>query len=308
MPGEDENFLAFATTLKILLGSSIRIDKVPRAQTLLESYLLQYGKMKNLLADPACDDVPRQIVQAINSERDQQQALGTVPDALRIVVYKATKLDQLSSRVVPGNVAHKSEKLDDWIRYGLEHFYNKDGPRVHFLLAANPAPNTEPLSDHARTYEWVLLDGRRITPTSRLQGSNPDLGSSIIQARINDERNVEVRSIFVHPQPNVDGAFETILVAVAWMRRSTHTPLENQPVFIWDKFPELGVETWEYNQYVDPRSHDPPMIMRLADVHCQVSRGRTDSTPKLWITATMDRFPTSLNSYGFGDITEDTII
>ncbi|KAK7059313.1 hypothetical protein R3P38DRAFT_2430742, partial [Favolaschia claudopus] len=242
------------------------------------------GVMKNLLADPACDDVPRQILQAINSERDRQQALGTVQDALR------NQLDEVSSRVIPGNVAHNSEKLDDWIRYGLEHFYNKDSPRVHFLLAANPAPNTEPLSDHARTYEWVLLDGRRITPTSRLQGNNPDLGSSIVQARINDTRHVgEIRSIFVHPQSNIDGASETILVAVAWMRRSTHTPLENQPVFIWDKFPELGVETWEYNQYIDPRSHDPPMIMRLADVHCQVSRGRTEGTPKLWITATMDR-------------------
>ncbi|KAK6984573.1 hypothetical protein R3P38DRAFT_2575729, partial [Favolaschia claudopus] len=203
---------------------------------------------------------------------------------------RCNQLDEVSSRVIPGNVAHNSEKLDDWIRYGLEHFYNKDSPRVHFLLAANPAPNTEPLRDHARTYEWALLDGRRITPTSRLQGNNPDLGSSIVQARINDTRHVgEIRSIFVHPQSNIDGASETILVAVAWMRRSTHTPLENQPVFIWDKFPELGVETWEYNQYVDPRSHDPPMIMRLADVHCQVSRGRTEGTPKLWITATMDR-------------------
>ncbi|KAJ7916576.1 hypothetical protein B0H13DRAFT_2323189 [Mycena leptocephala] len=73
--------------------------------------------------------------------------------------------------------------------------------------------------------------------------------------------------------------------------------------------PELGVETWEFNTFVDPFADHPPMIMPLADVHCQLCRGTvTHTDPKMWITATMDRFPTSLNAYGLGDITEDSEI
>jgi hypothetical protein len=54
--------------------------------------------------------------------------------------------------------------------------------------------------------------------------------------------------------------------------------------------PELGIETWDIDTYVNPLIHDPPMIMRLADLHCQMCRGRvTHTEPNMWITATMDR-------------------
>lgn len=44
--GEDENFLAFAAALKIMVGSSIRIDKIGRARSLLEQYLLGFTRVR----------------------------------------------------------------------------------------------------------------------------------------------------------------------------------------------------------------------------------------------------------------------
>ncbi|KAJ7725788.1 hypothetical protein B0H16DRAFT_1241805, partial [Mycena metata] len=185
-------------------------------------------------------------------------------------------------------IADKAEKLDDFIRRGLYSYYNKDQRRVHYPMDQNPAPNTSPLASHAEIYNFALLDGRRITPTSR--SSRNTAGSSIVQARIANKRYAgEIRSIFVHRQPGVPDSSETLLASIAWMKRSDYTPLDN-PVFIWDRFPELGVETWELNQFVDPLSHDPPMIMHLRDLHCQLSRGTvTHTVPNMWITATMDR-------------------
>lgn len=41
--GEELNFLRFATALKIMVGSSIRTEKVARAAELLEEYLLGFS-------------------------------------------------------------------------------------------------------------------------------------------------------------------------------------------------------------------------------------------------------------------------
>ncbi|KAJ7443281.1 hypothetical protein FB451DRAFT_1190185 [Mycena latifolia] len=43
--GEDENFLRFATALKILVGSSIRIEALPRAKSLLRDYLVGFSTL-----------------------------------------------------------------------------------------------------------------------------------------------------------------------------------------------------------------------------------------------------------------------
>ncbi|KAJ6605756.1 hypothetical protein B0H10DRAFT_2311130 [Mycena sp. CBHHK59/15] len=124
--------------------------------------------------------------------------------------------------------------------------------------------------------------------------------SSIIQARIRDTGYAgEIRSIFTHHQDGVENSSGTILAAIEWMKRSDFTPLES-PRFLWDDYPELGIETWVLDEYIDPKASDLSIIMLLSDVHCQLSRGRLEHVvPPLWITATMDRFPTSLNAYGF---------
>jgi hypothetical protein len=45
MKDEPENFLLFANALKIMVGSSIRIDKVDHARFLLEKYLLGFSRV-----------------------------------------------------------------------------------------------------------------------------------------------------------------------------------------------------------------------------------------------------------------------
>lgn len=44
-PGEDINFLRFATALKILVGSSIRLEGLDQAKQLLQEYLLNFAQV-----------------------------------------------------------------------------------------------------------------------------------------------------------------------------------------------------------------------------------------------------------------------
>lgn len=154
------------------------------------------------------------------------------------------------------------------------------------------------------TYDFALLDGRRITPTSR--SSRNSAASAIIQARIGNEREAgEILSLFIHNQTGISNSGNTLLAAIRWMKKSDFTPLEEK-TFFWDDYPELGVETWDLDVFQDPKTSNLPIILPLKDVHCQLCRGRIEHTvPGMWITATMDRFPTSLNTYGFGDVTPD---
>ncbi|KAJ7046028.1 hypothetical protein C8F04DRAFT_1322501, partial [Mycena alexandri] len=145
------------------------------------------------------------------------------------------------------------------------------------------------LMPYADVYNYALLDGRRIIPTDRsIQNT---AGSSIVQVRFGDEACAgEVRAVLVHKQPNVPESGSTVLLMVEWMIESADTPLDNNE-FIWSKFPELGVNTWEYQRYEDPRGNGAhPTVIALSDVHCQKSRGTLDHTnPHLWMTTTMDR-------------------
>jgi len=43
--GEDENFLRFATALKMIVGRSIHLDQLPRIKSLLEEYLLTFSEI-----------------------------------------------------------------------------------------------------------------------------------------------------------------------------------------------------------------------------------------------------------------------
>jgi hypothetical protein len=64
-----------------------------------------------------------------------------------------------------------------------------------------------------------------------------------------------------------------------------------RPLIVWYFSPELGVETWVYKQYAKPNDPDfPPQVLPMADIRCQVARGKIRYTkPPLWITTTMDR-------------------
>ncbi|KAJ7232942.1 hypothetical protein C8J57DRAFT_1383080 [Mycena rebaudengoi] len=148
------------------------------------------------------------------------------------------------------------------------------------------------LGSYTETYDYALLDGRRITSTTH--SKRPFCG------------------IFYHPDPlrrrfrrsGVPSSEHTLLVYVVWMEPSQETPLDDGN-FIWNKFPELSVESWLYEQYAqsnDPKF--PPTVIPLSDVECQVSRGKITYTDiPMWITTSMDRFPTSFSAYGMGNAT-----
>ncbi|KAJ7230789.1 hypothetical protein C8J57DRAFT_1386922 [Mycena rebaudengoi] len=149
------------------------------------------------------------------------------------------------------------------------------------------------LGSYTETYDYALLDGRKITSTTH--SKRLSAGSSIIQIHFDDvsegsgEPEIyagEVRSIFKHKQSGVPSSEHTLLVYVAWI-------------------PELSVESWLYEQYAqsnDPKF--PPTVIPLSDVECQVSRGKITYTDiPMWITTSMDRFPTSFSAYGMGNAT-----
>ncbi|KAJ7770773.1 hypothetical protein B0H16DRAFT_1775042, partial [Mycena metata] len=187
-----------------------------------------------------------------------------------------------------GSVADKTVRAPDTIRLGLFRYYNKDQPQVHYPGNLNPVHRTHLLDSYIRTFNFALLDGRRVTPTSRSVRNSA--GSSIIQAKIGTMRCAgEIRSIFIHEQTGIPESRQTVLAAVEWMKTSPFTPLEN-PKFIWDDYPELGIETWEIDRYQDRQDGAFPIVLPLGEIHCQLARGRIEHTdPKMWITATMDR-------------------
>jgi hypothetical protein len=81
--------------------------------------------------------------------------------------------------------------------------------------------------------EFALLDGKRITPTTRSRRNTA--GSSIIQARHDGEAYAgEIRHLIRHRQPGFsDAGNHKMLAHICWMKRSNLTPLNDQK-FPWD--------------------------------------------------------------------------
>ncbi|KAJ7920129.1 hypothetical protein B0H13DRAFT_1867905 [Mycena leptocephala] len=216
-------------------------------------------------------------------------------------------LDLSHSRVKIGTLGMQMKRTEsDVMRLGLFHYYNSDRPQVHLNPREQGSTNTTYLLPYADLYNYALLDERRITPTTRATWNTA--GSSLIQARFNDEACAgEVRAVFVHRQPGVAGSEQTVLLLVEWMEESPYTPI-NKGSFIWNKFrnisPKLGINTWVYREYEDPKAPGSrPIVIPFSSVQCQLSRGTLEHTdPWLWITTTMDRYPTSLLAHGFGDM------
>ncbi|KAF8157655.1 hypothetical protein K438DRAFT_1861264 [Mycena galopus ATCC 62051] len=371
---EDTNFLRFSTALKILVGSSIKLQKLKHADRLLQEYLLGFMKfygskamkpnhhwavhipdqvlnygplygfwaflterlnkvLKNLnsnnwgggelevsmlrefhrvaavdgilnriLAETAGPDMPfvvqlehRFLRKLLHVDADSV-ALGTIQDA--------AAHELVPSRVLCGSIAKEAELFtDDDLRSGLVKYYNRNGGTVHFRFTQPTRQDSQPLREYASTYKYSLLDGRRVVPAKHARNNSAD--AALIQVQFNGEGHVgEIRELFIHEQPGVLGAEKTLLAHIEWMKRSDTTPLEDN-VFVWGDNPDfhdLGVETWEYKIYEQPGSlSSPPAVLPLAEIQCQVSRGKIWFTePPIWITTTMDRFPSSLAAYGLG--------
>jgi hypothetical protein len=227
--------------------------------------------------------------------------------------------DRTMSRVSAGSVAEKSTLIgSDVMRLGLVNHYNKHEPTVHLPFAdLPPGSSTKILGSYVQTYNYALLDGRRIIPTTRARARSAESG--LIQIQFKGEAYVgEVRVIFQHDQMGIPGSKDALLAYIKWLKPSNLTPLNNN-AFVWNDLsvlradtccrpdfvcsPELGVDTWEFNKYAHPTDPDcdcPPFVIPLSDIQCQVSRGLIKFTkPPIWITTTMDRVRSS-NSFGAG--------
>jgi hypothetical protein len=86
--------------------------------------------------------------------------------------------------VVAGSVAEKAALLDDVVQVGIMNYYNSVGRSIHLRRTGLHTPESQELDLFAELYDYVLLDGRRITPTTR---SRRGAGSSIIQIEFNKE-------------------------------------------------------------------------------------------------------------------------
>ncbi|KAJ7859019.1 hypothetical protein B0H14DRAFT_3631304, partial [Mycena olivaceomarginata] len=151
------------------------------------------------------------------------------------------------------------------------------------------------LHSYADTYQYVLLDGRRLTPTTRSRRQSA--GSSLIQVIFDGEPFAgELHTVFRHKQVGIPDSQHTLLAFLRWMIPSGRTPLDGDK-FIWYEKDFHGDDGY------------PPVVMRVEDIQCQVARGTlTHTDPKLWMTISLDRFPSSMTAYGFGtqvEVNED---
>ncbi|KAJ7882906.1 hypothetical protein B0H13DRAFT_1572339, partial [Mycena leptocephala] len=139
------------------------------------------------------------------------------------------------------------------------------------------------LGSYVQTYNYALLDGRRIIPTTRARARSAESG--LIQIQFKGEAYVgEVRVIFQHDQMGIPGSKDALLAYIKWLKPSNLTPLNNN-AFVRRY---LGIQ-----QICTPNRPDcdcPPFVIPLSDIQCQVSRGLIKFTkPPIWITTTMDR-------------------
>ncbi|KAK7059539.1 hypothetical protein R3P38DRAFT_2758959 [Favolaschia claudopus] len=182
------------------------------------------------------------ILLGVGEDESEAQALGTIQDAatygFAVLILEKNLLEGANSgRVTEGIIARRAEVLeDDYLKLGLIRYYHDQGHR---------AITFDTLGGYLQTYNYVLLDGRRITSTQRNRGRN--FGSCLIYSEFNEEGFAgELQIIFKHSQDGVSSSSQTLFGFVRWMKRSMMTPLTSNQ-FIWDDLrlssPELGIET-----------------------------------------------------------------
>ncbi|KAJ7611135.1 hypothetical protein DFH06DRAFT_1373949 [Mycena polygramma] len=259
------------------------------------------GLLNGVLDETSGSDLPmplrweHQFLQLLIGTGENKEALGTIQDAA------AHDSERTSLRVIPGSIATRAQRVtDDTMVMALMAYYNKNSTMVHLPRAPQQQAHAQMLGAFVDIYDYALLDGRRVTSTTRSKRGSA--GSSLIQIQFGEDPYVgEIRVLFRHKQTGIPSSESTVLAFISWLKPSPETPLDDNS-FIWHDFPELGVDTWIHNGYAPPNdTSSPPSVLPLADIQCQVSRGTIKYTrPPLWITTTMDRFPTSLEAYGMG--------
>ncbi|KAJ7105223.1 hypothetical protein C8R44DRAFT_745939 [Mycena epipterygia] len=154
------------------------------------------------------------------------EALGMIQDA---VLH-----DHHKERVVAGGIAKKAGLIeDDLMLHALVDYYNKDGVRVCLANSdfSGTTPKTEILHSYTDTYKYVLLDGRRLTPTTHSRRQTA--GSSLVQVIFDGKPFAgELHTIFRHKQVRIPDSEHTLLALICWMVPSERTPSDDDK-FIW---------------------------------------------------------------------------
>jgi hypothetical protein len=128
-----------------------------------------------------------------------------------------------NARAIAGTISQAAEQFkNDYILLGLQQYYARNGHNIGF----------NDLGAYLETYNYFLLDGRRITSTQRSRSRN--FGSCIVYCDFRGKGFAgELDMVFKHKQFKVPESSETILVLIRWMKRSSLTPLDDGK-FIWD--------------------------------------------------------------------------
>ncbi|KAH9918949.1 hypothetical protein B0H21DRAFT_702299 [Amylocystis lapponica] len=166
-----------------------------------------------------------------------------------------------------------------------KHRHVEGRPHIYSTLDSTAPQNATFFNEHAQTCNYILIDGRRLTPHS--QSPKGASSSAIVKTMINNKMFAgEVVNIFHHTQRGIEGG--ATFAEMIWLRRLDVTPVVDDP---WFAYPELEVECWEYRHYLDKNEPGvPPAVIPVSAIHCQLARGECHSTkPKMWITTTLER-------------------
>ncbi|KZT18084.1 hypothetical protein NEOLEDRAFT_1081026, partial [Neolentinus lepideus HHB14362 ss-1] len=182
-------------------------------------------------------------------------------------------------------VSHVLQPLSRSAISALCDYYNLQGLRVHMPLERQPLRGTRPVAPSALFFDYMVLDGRRVIPTSRTHRKNA--GSSIVKVIIGGQMyGGEVHRIFQHFQRDIRE--DIIWAEMRWMKPVKKIPTKKN---VWLAFPELEIQFWTYGQYHEANDASaPPPIVPFSSIWCQLSRGEYRTTKQeFWITTTMER-------------------
>jgi hypothetical protein len=118
------------------------------------------------------------------------------------------------------------QDLDGYTLEALKNFYNHDSECMHHILDRNPTPGTDRLRNSARFYDYILLDGRRITPMQRTLRKT--VGSSILKVILHGQSFCGlVQSFFRHKQRHINN--DTLWAKMIWMEYQDLLPIQDDP-------------------------------------------------------------------------------
>jgi hypothetical protein len=123
-------------------------------------------------------------------------------------------------------VSNATQDVHGYALEALKKYYNCNIQRVHHILEREPPSNSDCLRSSATYYEYILLDGRRISPLQRTLRKTA--GSSIVKVVIAGQRFCGVvRSFFRHDQPLIHD--DTLWAEMDWMEDQDLSPVEDDP-------------------------------------------------------------------------------